>query len=426
MRAHQSRRTHPLALLGAAKRSARGPTTLGAGRGTRLPLLLLAAALLATPWALAQPPKAETCTRASLSSPLAWATSGIWVGGHQAAAEILVADPLKEQVRGISRDGEVSSRLAGQVPTVEGESLPIGRIFQVRAAGDRYFFEDHRNKLILELNSDLEQVAQVEVSTRDASGRHRLDTIWDWSPLGSGFLAFGDIVEEKTNRWFSAFLYFDREGLKRIFHTVPLDSDAREFYVNNRFTASLGDTGYFLTLEGQPRLHAVDASSEKVADLALVPAEFSRWPQLGLEPEWLKVKEDGPRRNTAFYRVLERSSMPVALHAQGGLYLLARERPAGQGSTAWWLLQLDAASGRELGRVRLPTEAAHLTVVPGASWAFIEKGPVEGIGPRYAPYMKTDSMLLVPGGWMAELRGSPLGTPAVSCAEPQLRARLGG
>ena len=53
-----------------------------------------------------------------------------------------------------------------------------------------------------------------------------------------------------------------------------------------------------------------------------------------------------------------------------------------------------------MSRVRLPTAAPHVTVVPGDFWALIEKGPVQGIGSNHAPYMATSSMVLVPEAWL--------------------------
>lgn len=82
------------------------------------------------------------------------------------------------------------------------------------------------------------------------------------------------------------------------------------------------------------------------------------------------------------------------------IYLLAKEAAEDNGDTTWWLIQLDPDEAQEVARVRLPTRAPHLTVVPGELWAFIEKGPVQGIGDTHAPYMDTLSMVLVPAAWL--------------------------
>jgi hypothetical protein len=381
---------------------------------------------------------AETCSRVALSRPLHWATSGVWFESASGVSVVLVADTLRNDVRAVTLDGDVSLRLAGDLPRVEGAPYRAGRIAEAREAADRFFLEDAAHNSILELDPALRLVGEpTSILARDPSGQRRLEVAWDWTPVAEGFLGFGDLHAEKgpsdEGGWVSAFVYFDRGGLRQVLHSVPTDADARELYVNNRHLATLGETGYYLTLEEEPRLHAFRPDAGVATDLAPLPAEFRSWPAPSQDDGWRKAKNLGPRRNTAFWKLAERSTMPVGLYAvedpatgAGALYLLARQPAAGT-STTWWLVQLDPASGAERARVRLPTAAAHLIVAPGrTAWAFIEKGPVEGFGQHQAPYMETRSMLVVPGGWISDLGTSPLrSASAAECAGLETRAIAG-
>jgi hypothetical protein len=74
--------------------------------------------------------------------------------------------------------------------------------------------------------------------------------------------------------------------------------------------------------------------------------------------------------------------MPTGLYGwEGFLYLLSRA-PLQQGhGTRWTLTKIDPLSDRIIWSTGLPTQAHHLTVVPGTKrWAFIEKGPVVALG----------------------------------------------
>ena len=90
--------------------------------------------------------------------------------------------------------------------------------------------------------------------------------------------------------------------------------------------------------------------------------------------------------------------------------------------TDWWLIKLDPeAELGELSRVLLPTKAPHLTVVPGARWAFIERGPVDVFDRLDAPSMNTDTVKLVAAEWLDGSRQEPGGaTGAHHC--PQMAA----
>lgn len=70
----------------------------------------------------------------------------------------------------------------------------------------------------------------------------------------------------------------------------------------------------------------------------------------------------------------------VGLYGHGRwLYLLSRE-PVGGGATNWWLTRIDPNTGRPSGKMRLPTAARHIDLVPGRTWFLLEKGSVLSYG----------------------------------------------
>jgi len=121
-----------------------------------------------------------------------------------------------------------------------------------------------------------------------------------------------------------------------------------------------------------PSLYRViDGNAEKLKN-ALPPKYATR-------PDF-KTPMTGKSNAPAHYEELETFSIPAGLYAQDGyLYLLTRE-PASEGKTIWWFYQIDpAGTGSVRGRVRLPTNANHLTVIPtpDQGWMFIERSKVE-------------------------------------------------
>jgi len=75
------------------------------------------------------------------------------------------------------------------------------------------------------------------------------------------------------------------------------------------------------------------------------------------------------------------------------LYLLCRR--IDNKVTKFYLAGIDIATGKAESRFRIPTDAAHLTVVPGADyWAFVQKGAVQMM--PEGPYTPTRKVLFVP------------------------------
>lgn len=343
------------------------------------------------------------CYRVALSKSLLWATSGAWAEN----GALFVVDALLGKVLVISADGEVATGLANESASTPGSvgSKPR-RPSMIRTIDGEYLLKDEMSAQILHIDSFFNSSSSSPVNPRvvaeDAGGQRKgkLQRIYDWSPLGDGYLAFGDL-EKPKGEWYSAFLYFDSSGRQQIFKKFAVDDQVCNHYLRDMpYIATLGDVGYILFLDERPKIGEVRVGIGDVQELKSFPKDFQNRPRLESRLEWTTTGQ-GPKQATYFYEILEHSTMAAGLYAwKGYLYLLAK-KAAENGETPWWLIKLDPhREAKEISRVRLPTKASHLTVVPGDFWALIEKGPVQGIGQMHAPYMEISSMVLVPAPWI--------------------------
>lgn len=363
------------------------------------------------------------CYLATLSRPIDWATSGVW----SEDGTLLVVDLLQEEVLRVNpRGGQVESILAEQLPwatALRSQPLPLPSAIRAAADGGYYLEEDRENELF-RVNRYLEYSGSIAVKNRrlgteKATGVDvTLKAVWDWTPMAQGILAFGDL-QAPDDTWQSAFVYFDDSGRNQVFHTVEIADEVRSHYVRStsRYLAALGEVGYILFMDPKPSIGKVTLGhgvGPRMQHLQYFPEDFRSCPRLKRRSGW-----PGSRQATKFYEEMEASTMSAGLYAREGyLYILAREVSEKRGKTAWWLIKLDPRKDAEEGRVRLPVDAAHLTVVPGEFWAFIEKGPVQGIGDTDAPYMDTSSVVFVPAEWIEDTTNSPLGPDSRRHCEP--------
>lgn len=336
-----------------------------------------------------------SCRAATLTQPLLWPQSAAW---DESGSRLLVTDVLAEQVVQISPDGGVSVALKNQADAANGDalssySLPLPT--QIHAVDGGYLLEEDKTEQILQLNRDLEVVGSMPIQRKIGAGEAELRAIFDWTPMGTGILAYGDL-QGPGDSWHSAFLYLDADGRDQIFQRLPTTAEVRRLYLRSQsYLAALGDVGYILFLESSPAIGEVRLGSPGVRRLPDFPADFRSVPRLEPHAGWR-----APRNATYHYKVIERTNMPVGLFAwREDLYLLGRKLMP-DGETGWWMVRLDPTDGSEINRVRLPSRAAHLTVAAGETFSLVEKGPVLGIGPDHAPYMDTFSAVFVPAAWL--------------------------
>jgi len=179
---------------------------------------------------------------------------------------------------------------------------------------------------------------------------------------------------------------------------ITIDKD---FYrIGLPFIATIDTTSYVVVFDhGEMKLwrHSPgDAEFDETPLAASAFAELVRAKNLKA-PEHLPHLTDTDRLKPVMEAV-EAASMPVGLYSQGRyLYVLYRQ----PGPNPWHLGIIDPDKPEGLvGSLSLPSHAPHLMAVPGPTWAFIEKGSVEG-WQKQAIY----GMFTVPSEAINKLRG---------------------
>lgn len=405
------------------RRSCVGPRRPRAQRHLLIPLVETILVFATTGPLFTQDLKPNQCYRADLSQNIQWATSGAWINDEQGKA-LLVVDTMRDDVFRISRispDGRVVSgisedtitalkgpasapaRYPTQLTMHDGEYWLLDDDQPARISRFHRSFESGRPPIWVEGRS-LERPVSRKAGRDDA---WQLMAVYQFTPMASGILAFGDRYGPKG--WQSAFLYFDESGRSQVYHTIETTDTIRHHYLRTtQYLASIGEAGYaLLVLEGELVIAEVRPETAELGRLGF-PEDFQSWPRLGVSKAWRELMMLSPRlgarKERVFYEILEREpTVAAGLYAwRGSLYLLGRRKVEKEGRAAWWLIKLNPQNGAERFRVRLPTDAAHLIVVPGDFWAFIEKQAVQSVGESEAPYMRTDSMSLVPSAWIEE------------------------
>ncbi len=347
--------------------------------------------------------------RVEFSQQLYWVTSGAWGPG----GDLLLVDVLAESVVSVSRDGSIVARRVFDTATANG-AAPKPSFLHVDSAGS-YFLEDKRSPVIriANLNSLLEVESQTNLNRTSSvfeNGEAVLSTTYSWQPVDEGFVGFADLEYPDIRgpgQYKSAFVYFDSDGLKEVIgRTMEALSDVRNHYLRSMpYIATLngGEDVFILKMEEVPSVVKLQLDQGAIIsdkELKGFPKDFRTCPKLARNPEWIRARK-GARQATTFYKKFETSKMAAGLYSwDGQLFLAVKDAMAPSGMTDWWMIELDPQTGSELGRVQLPTGAAHVTIVPGhENFAVIEKGQVEALGRFDAPYMPIASMMLVPSEW---------------------------
>ena len=349
-----------------------------------------------------------------LSEGFRWATSGVWHTGPKEES-LFIVDTIEDRVFVVSPSTGRVDRLDVGSPDSKFETLPT----QIRAIDTGYLLlDDSQPSRILKLDNALRYVESFAVAGTfiddgiEGSGEDNpvLTAIFDFLPMDSAgaALAFADLEgpggPDVDSPYYSAFLYFDRYS-QQIFERVANDQPERFLYTRNiQYMAVVDDVGYILSFLDDPRTDFIDPPRVVEARLGVEGLQtFSELPEEFREkPDFEGLSSEGPRKATQIYQRVEAVAMAAGLYSWNGrLYLLGKERMEGD-STAWWLVHLSLQDGREIARMRLDTDpaTAHMTVVPGARWAFVQKGRVEGIGLLHAPYMETLSTMFVSAAWI--------------------------
>ena len=372
----------------------------------------------------------DGCFYQPFAQSMLWAPSGIWLE-RQGQKSLVLIDLIQSLVLGVQDSGQISEFGA------ENRSYSPRREISLARDGidwrpstisldsmERVLVEDegadviHRFGDFLDLDASLESMASggathtavLEVKksafSNDFAGSKLLG-INDWVPLGKdqeGIVAIGDVELPSGSVEFRALRVLFKEsgpGQAEPFPgwALPNKDPVRQLYLRRGFKhlAAIGDDIYMLLLDGEPRIGKLRSDSMEIElEFAALPEGFRE--RLHIDKKTMKLP--GARRATTIYEKVENSALTIGLYAwDHKLYVLTKKQRVDQ-LTPWFLTGIDTQSGAELDTVRLPIEAPHVTVVPGDQWAFIERGPVRGLGDIHAPYMETGEMTLVPAGWM--------------------------
>jgi hypothetical protein len=300
--------------------------------------------------------QAASCYRLDLQDPPSWITSGAtWDRENE---RLLMVDPVRDRI--------VSYNLLGEQDTISNLTPGI-RPVKIARSNDGFLLE-------LADGSMLSLDRRLAVTDRNLAAKLSPSTktsLYQWAAGASGrFVAFAAMVHDETVQYG----FFRAQGNSGLQFLLPADEHQKDFFLlGYPYIANNGDETFFLSMAKHPAIYRVsDGKAEKLQNA--LPRKYAT------RPDFSTPLMTGPSSAVARYAELETLSIPAGLYAQNGyLYLLTRE-PAVEGKTTWWLYQIDpAGAGSVLGRVRLPTSANHLTVIPtpDRGWMFTERGKVE-------------------------------------------------
>lgn len=297
-----------------------------------------------------------------------WVSSGVW----DRSGTLLLADVMRGAILRYSPNGQL-------LGTVTLSGSPSG----LQTAGNRTVVKDREGRF-LSLEPGSSAFGEGSILGRSQGPRGEIRSIFNWSLAGKNLLAFGDVLLP-DGTWKSGLLRVPLESPRNfeILRDWAPGHPARSLYLlGNPYVASIGNRGYFLSLDGAPALYEVTLgegrSSLRRIPLSVAPVSIpaSRIPA-------------GPGSVAARYSALEGSSVPAGLYAwQDSLFVLMRPPLEGAPGNRWFLARVDPRRGTVSGGVFLPTQAKHLTLVPGPRfWAILEKGAVLAAGRQEIPSM---------------------------------------
>jgi hypothetical protein len=265
----------------------------------------------------------------------------------------------------------------------------------IEATTDGYLIEYDTGKL-LRTDRRWREMSRVDVFATAKSSTGQVVSIFQWTPLEEGILAFGDV--KTPGGGYSALLQIPLgkpQGF-RVVERVELDETARQmFLLQMIYLASprSPQTAYFYL----PRLPDPDqaAGSDRLVGLGQVaglaaPAAQELTPAFeGLSearslPE-VHLNEDPLNARVIFER-LERTSFVSGVASSGSsVFLLLREARGVSQKSLWRLRRVDlggqALTRSDITDIPLGIQAHHLSMVAGPDRiAFVVKGPVEGFG----------------------------------------------
>lgn len=304
--------------------------------------------------------------RVRLAEPPLWSSSGAWVGEGQS---LLLVDVLRDQVRRYDKNGRFDGALDDHFAKSRGQKLPV----LVQGAADGSVWIEYEDGNLFKLNSQLQPESVVKLTGAEGPQGSVIALFW-WVPLGSSeLLAFGQI--DVGGEVWGAVLQIPVEvpGNFKVLERVAIDSPAHRFFLTGQsFLASVEGKPYYMIMDEIPYLAKPDGGR-------LIPVRLTKSGSQPLKRPELPQRVTMETTKVLFDR-LEQASAPAGIYGwKDSLYVLMR-RPGNRG-TVWSLLKINPSNNQVIWNRTIDTSASHLVVIPGEkSWAFVEKGPVEGPG----------------------------------------------
>lgn len=359
-----------------------------------------------------------------VSASLGWATSGVMLGGN----EVLIVDvaATERRLTKVGRDGA----LTAFAPVLEkGVDIDKLRLFDAKylysTQDGGYLLNDDaggKDGNIYFLDEGHRIRGKIQVENREL-GDEELLAVFRMASMGeTGVLTFADF-----ETW-STFVYLDTDGSFEIFAKLETVDDVRgvpdhvrELYLRDfSYITSLGDSGFVLVMDEAPWVGKAVRGNPMVTRLAEFPMDFDSSPKLLRDPRWLGRSEMTNRQLFQWYRTIEASRMATGIFSWNGrLFITAKEELEDDGTTAWWIIELNPETGGEISRFRAPTSAHHIDLIAGETFGLIEKGSIELVGgfPGEALFRETSSLVLFPATWL-EASDRHFGTKELATCVP--------
>lgn len=332
--------------------------------------------------------EAEIQSRGSLELELRWSDSGIAFNG-----DVLVSDMGRKGIFRLTDSGEMTPF------NFPGGALEVPD--QIRPWKGGFAIEDEGRDVILFIEGDhLTSTLPIKTeSPRALMGGERkvkLSRVYDWVPLGSGALAFGDFQSQGV--WNTGFVFFDNDKIAVLYPLGEAEALSDWYIRTSHYVEALGDDGFFVA----PSRHSDGMAIYRVSlgppgenvtakELTAVPERYAQIPYLDILPH-LRVPGKGRARALEQFKEIERKTAVMGLYGfNGNLHLLARA-PAGESGASWSIFEIDATTGQAIRTTHLPTNAPHLVAIPKSeAWTFIEKGrAIEvDVADRESTFMRT-------------------------------------
>jgi hypothetical protein len=314
------------------------------------------------------------CREVPLQHPPGWTISGSW---SDDGSTLLVVDAFHNQVLRYSArgayQGPVSQLKEG---AIQGFTPSI-----MKGQGSSRYLELAQARMV-RLDQNFSQVKAYNLKAESQREGESIEGIFLWDLAANEAVVFGDIhrpsQQDLDQQWRSGFFRIPLEAPKdfRSLNEISPKDPMRLFYrLGNPLIASLGETSYILMMEEHPRIYRNQKGAAQLEPLNAFPESLDERPTL---PSWKSLDD-----YAWLMRVVERSTMPVALFGwEGSLFVVGRHAEDGGTRTRWSLTKIDPQADRVVWTmdVPLPSTTHHVTVVPGPQqWAWIEKGVVRGL-----------------------------------------------